>query len=157
MRRFSVAATAAFCCLVLFFCVCPGAAQIDPKSFPKAVFAAKTVAILNSTHSDEVEKGAVEVLQRWHRFTIVDDPDTADVILTFDKKSAHEGKDSQKTDSTGKPTEYGYGISFSSSITMKASLKGSDTPFYTTKTGDSKKKAGATCVNNLEAAYLEAH
>ena len=157
MRRFSVAATAAFCCLVLFFCACPGVAQTDTKSFPKAVFAAKTVAILNSTHSEEVEKGAVEVLQRWHRFTIVDDPEAADIVLTFDKASAHEGKDSQKTDETGKPTSYSYGLSFSSSITMKASLKGSGTPFYTTKTGDSKKKAGATCVNNLEAAYLDSH
>jgi len=39
---------------------------------------------------------------------------------------------------------------------MRAYLKGSDSPFYTTKTGDSKKKAGASCLTSFQKAWIEA-
>lgn len=131
------------------------------KPFPKQVFTAKTVAILNHTHNDAVEEGALESLKRWGKFTVVDDPDTADIVLSFDKKGEHEGKSSEtdKNNNDGKPPEqsYNYGVSFGSSITMKATIKGGDAPFYTATTSDSKKKAGTSCILNLQNAYNEDH
>jgi len=48
------------------------------------------------------------------------------------------------------------GDDISSQVHMRAYLKGSDSPFYTTKTDDSKKKAGVTCVTSFEKAWMEA-
>jgi len=39
---------------------------------------------------------------------------------------------------------------------MRAYLKGADSPFYTTKTDDSKKKAGVSCVTSFQKAWNEA-
>lgn len=39
---------------------------------------------------------------------------------------------------------------------MRAYLKGSASPFYTTKTDDSKKKAGVSCVTSFQRAWIEA-
>jgi hypothetical protein len=130
-------------------------AQLNVRPLPKPALAAKTVAIVNNTHNDAVEEGAVEALKRWGRFTIVDDSDAADITLTFDKKSEHEGTSTQKTGDDGKP-DTNYSISFSSSIHMKATLKGGDSSFYSTTTGESKKKAGAGCILDLQRIYLAA-
>ena len=120
--------------------------------FPKEALAAKTVAIVNNTHNEAVTEGAIEALKRWGRFTVVDDSDIADLTLTFDKKSEHDGASSQKPGDNGKP-DYSYSMSFSSSIHMHAALKRSDTSFYSTTTSESKKKAGAECVTDLQRAY----
>jgi hypothetical protein len=148
--------------LTLILCTCsilfstPAFSQFDQKPFPKEVFTAKTVIIFNDTHTDGVEEGAVEQLKKWGHFTVVDDSDNADIILRFDKNKEHDGRNTQKTDDKGNSTDYGYSMTFSTQIHMKAYLKGSDTPFYTTKTDDSKKKAGTTCVTNFQSAYLVA-
>lgn len=131
-------------------------AQTAGGGFPPAVLTAKTIAVVNETKTPDVEKGAEETLASWSQFKVVDDPAVADVTLRFDKNRTHEGRDTQKTDANGKPTDYGYSMSFGSSIQMKAYLKDSDTPFYTTKTDDSKKKAGVSCVNDFHSAYRAA-
>ena len=139
-----------------FACVTGSASsQMNVRPFPKAAMTAKTVAIVNDTHNDAVSDGAVEALKRWGRFTIVDDSDAADIVLTFDKKSEHEGTSTQKTGDDGK-TDSGYSVTFSSSIHMKATVKGGDSSFYSTTTGDSKKKAGSSCILDLQRAYLAA-
>jgi len=130
-------------------------AQQDVKPFPKAALAAKTVAIVNNTHQDGVVDGATEALKRWGRFTVVDDPDSADITLVFDKKSEHDKTTTEKTGDDGK-TESGFSMSFSSAIHMRATVKGSDAAFYTTTSGDSKKKAGGGCISDLQRAYLAA-
>lgn len=122
---------------------------------PRAAFAAKTVAILHDVKTSEVSDGAHEQLQRWGHFTIVDDADSADIVLRFDKKTDREQKNSQSTDDKGNATWSG-GMTFSSQVHMRAYLKGSDTPFYNTQTGDSKKKAGENCVTSFEKAWLDA-
>lgn len=132
-----------------------GSAQLNVKPFPKEALAAKTVAIVNNTHNDAVGDGAIEALKRWGQFTIVDDADTADVVLTFDKKIDHEGTSNQKTGEDGKP-ETSYSMSFSSQVYMKATVKGAGSPFYKTTSGESKKKAGAGCITDLQRAYLAA-
>ena len=99
------------------------------------------------------EQGAIETLKRWGKLTVIDDSDLADITLTFDKKSGHESTSSQKTNSDGTPST-SYGVSFGSSITMKATLKSAATSFYTTTTSDSKKKAGASCVLDFQSAYV---
>jgi hypothetical protein len=148
--------------LTLILCACsilfsaPAFSQFDQKPFPKEVFTAKTVIIFNDTHTDGVEEGATEQLKKWGHFTVVDDPDNADITLRFDKNKEHDGHSTQKTDDKGSPTDYGYSMTFGSSIHMKAYLKGSDAPFYTTKTDDSKKKGGSTCITNFQSAYLTA-
>lgn len=123
---------------------------------PKAAFAAKTVAIENNTKAGAVKDGALEQLQRWGHFTVVEDVDSADIVLRFDKKTDHERTNSQSTDDKGQ-SSWSAGMSFSSQVHMRAYLKGEDAPFYTTQTGDDKKKAGVTCVTSFENAWLEAH
>jgi hypothetical protein len=86
-------------------------AQINVKPFPKEALSAKTVPIV----------------KRWGRFTVVDDADAADIVLTFDKKNEHEGTSTQKTGEDGKP-DTNYSVTFSSSIHMKATVKGVDAP-----------------------------
>jgi hypothetical protein len=140
--------------LVLFIVSLAGAAYAQKAitPIPKEALAAKTVAIVNNTHNEAVTDGAIEALKRWGRFTVVDDSDIADLTLTFDKKSEHDGASSQKPGDDGKPN-YGYSMSFSSSIHMHVAIKGSDRSFYSTTTSESKKKAGADCVTDLQRAY----
>jgi hypothetical protein len=135
-----------------FFAVIAATAQ---QPMPRAAFAARTVAILNDTKTGEVSDGALEQLKRWGHFTVVDDTDSADIVLRFDKKTDREKQNSQSTDDKG-TTSWSGGMTFSSQVHMRAYLKGSDTPFYTTQTGDSKKKAGVTCVTSFENAWLNA-
>ncbi|GGG96844.1 hypothetical protein [Silvibacterium dinghuense] len=121
---------------------------------PKAAFTAKTIAILNDTKTGEVTDGALEQLKRWGHFTVIDDPESADIVLRFDHKTERDGRNTQKTDANGNPTDYGYTMSFSSEVHMRAYLKGSETPFYTTKSSDGKKKGGQSCVSSFEDAWL---
>lgn len=141
----------AFCLLL----TTPALAQRKP--IPRPVFAAKTIAIVNHAHNDQVEAGALESLKRWGKFTVVDDPDNADIVLTFEKISEHEGKSTQteKNNNDGKQPETSstYSMSFGSSLTMKATMKGNTTPFYTATNSDSKKKGGAACVVDFQSAY----
>ena len=139
--------------LCLFFAT---SALAQRKPIPRPVFAAKTVAIINHAHNEAVETGALESLKRWGKFTVVDDPDTADIVLTFEKLSEHEGKSTQtsKNNTDGTPeTSSNYTMSFGSSLTMKVTMKGSNTPFYTATNSDSKKKGGAACVVDFQSAY----
>jgi hypothetical protein len=122
---------------------------------PRPALAAKTIAIVNDTKTGEVSDGALEQLKRWGHFTVVDDTDSADIVLRFDKKTDREKQNSQWTDDKGQTT-YSGTLSFSSQVHMRAYLKGADSPFYTTKTDDSKKKAGISCVTSFEKAWIEA-
>jgi hypothetical protein len=142
--------TIAFC---LFF---TASAVAQRKPIPRPVFAAKTVAIVNHAHNDAVEASALESLKRWGKFTVVDDPETADIVITFEKKSEHESKNTEttKNNNDGQPEASStYSMSFGSSLTMKATMKGSTTPFYTATNSDSKKKGGAACVVDFQSAY----
>lgn len=143
--------------LVALFSICVGVvyAQRNIQPFPKGVFTAKTVAIVNNTGNQAVSDGAVEALKRWGKFTLAEDADTADLTLIFDKKSEHDGSNSQTTGADGKPN-YSYSVTFSSTILMKVAMKGADRSFYTTTTTESKKKAGAKCVTDFQGAYVDA-
>ena len=132
-------------------------AQSPGNTIPPAALGAHTVAIVNETRNSDVEKGAEAALRDWGQLRLVDDPNTADVTLRFEKTSTHDGASSQKTDANGNPTDYSYSVSFSSKIHMQALLRNADTAFYTTTTGDAKQKAGVTCVNALRSAYRNAH
>jgi hypothetical protein len=122
---------------------------------PRAALAAKTIAIVNDTKTGEVSDGALEQLRGWGHFTLVDDADSADIVLRFDKKTDRSKQNSQSTDEKGTTTWSGT-MTFSSEVHMRAYLKGSNSPFYTTETGDSKRKAGVTCVTSFEKAWIEA-
>ena len=130
-------------------------AALAKQPIPKIAFAAKTIAILNDTKSGDVPDGALEQLKRWGHFTVVDDTDSADIVLRFDKKTDREKQSSQSTNNDG-TTTYSGGMTFSSQVHMRAYLKGADSPFYTTSTGDSKKKAGISCVTSFQKAWIEA-
>ncbi len=134
--------------------------QTAKESFPAAALQAKTVAIVNDTRDAKVADGAAAALRSWGQFTIVDDPQLADITLRFDKTKERSGAGTpQKTDADGKPVgdpSYGYSMSFSSQIHMKAYLKDGDAAFFTTKTDDSKVKAGMGCVNDFHTAFRAA-
>jgi len=139
-------------CLLMGSCGGRAWAQKMIQSFPREVFSAKTVAIVNNTHNDAVSQGAIEALKRWGHFTLTDDSDLADITLIFGKKANHAGTSTQTTGDDGK-TNSNYSMSFSSSVDMSATVKGTDKPFYTTSTDESKKKAGNECVRNLQSAF----
>ncbi len=132
-------------------------AQAGANSFPAGVFSAKTIAIENDTKSAPISDGAASALKAWGQFTVVDDPQIADVTLRFDKSTQHEGQTTEKNDTSGNPTDRNYSLSFSSQIRMRAYYKDADAPFYTTKTDDSKAKAGISCINDFRSAYRAAH
>jgi hypothetical protein len=140
--------------VVLFSAVLigPVRAQRSIQPFPKEVFAARTIAIVNHTHNEAVEQGAIDALKRWGKLTVIDDSDLADITLTFEKKSAHEGATTQTTGDDGKPSS-SYSVSFSSSIHMAATVKGTDRPFYAATTSESRKKAGTECVTDLQSEF----
>ena len=131
------------------------AAAPAQQSMPPAALAAKTIAILDDTKTADVSDGALEQLKRWGRFAVVDDADSADIVLRFDKKTDREKQNSQSSDEKG-TTTYSGTLTFSSQVHLRAYLKGSDSPFYTTKTDDSKKKAGVSCVASFQKAWIEA-
>lgn len=151
MKRF-VPHAAVFCVAL----VAAGLAQSSQRAFPDGVFTAKTIAVINDTRTPGVEKGANDALTSWGQFKVVDDPQLADVTLRFEKSRQHEGHDTQKQEPDGQNKSYGYSMSFSSSIEMKAFYKDADTPFFSTKTEDSKAKAGTTCINSLHTAFRSA-
>jgi hypothetical protein len=122
---------------------------------PQAAFAEKTIAVVNDTKTGDVSDGALEQLKGWGHFIVVDDADSADIVLRFDKKTDREKQNSQSTDEKGTTTWSG-GMTFSSQVHMRAYLKGSNSPFYTTQTGESKKKAGVSCVTSFQKAWIEA-
>jgi hypothetical protein len=144
-----------FLCLLLPLAFVAALASRAQEPMPPMALAAKSIAVVNDTRSAEVAEGALEQLKRWGHFTLVDDTDSADIVLRFDKKTDREKQSSQSTDDKG-TTTYSGGMTFSSEVHMRAYLKGADSPFYTTKTGDSKRKAGVTCVASFERAYIEA-
>ncbi len=142
--------------LATLICMCAVAAsaQKTVQPFPKQVFTtAKTVAIVNNTGVQAISDGAAEVLKRWGKFKLVEDPDTADLTVTFDKKKEHDGTSSETPGADGKPS-YNYSVSFSTTILMRVALKGADRSFYTASTTESKKKAGAECVTDFQSEYL---
>jgi len=147
----------AFTTLAIMWIALLAAGVAQSSSFPAGVFSAKTVAIINDTSTSAVSDGAISALKAWGQFKIVDDPDSADMTLRFDKSKDHQGQDSHKTDANGNPTDYSYSMSFSSSIHMKANLKNADTPFYTTKTDESKAQAGISCVDDFRNVYRMMH
>ena len=142
--------------MMLGLLVCVSSAQTNAKAFPENVFTAKTIASGNDTKQPGGEKGADDARVSWGQFKIVDDPQLADVVIRFEKAGHHEGRDTQKNDATGKPTDYGYEMSFSSTITMKAYFKDDEAAFYSTKTDDSKQKAGTFCINSFHTAWRSA-
>jgi hypothetical protein len=141
--------------LLLPLALIASVASLAQQSIPKIALTAKTIAIRNDTKTGEVPDGALEQLKRWGHFTVVDDTDTADIVLRFDKKTDREKQSNQSTNDDG-TTSYSGGMTFSSQVHMRAYLKGADSPFYTTQTGDSKKKAGITCVTSFQKAWIEA-
>jgi hypothetical protein len=141
-------------CLLLPLAFIAAVSSLAQEAIPRVALAARTIAILNDTKTGEVSDGALEQLKRWGHFTVVDDADRADIVLRFDKKTDREKQNSQSTDDKGS-TSYSATMSFSSQVHMRAYLKGADSPFYTTKTDDSKKKAGLSCVTSFEKAWIE--
>jgi hypothetical protein len=140
--------------LLLPLALIASVAALAQQSIPPAALAAKTVAIRNDTKTAEVPDGALEQLKRWGHFTVVDDSDTADIVLRFDKKTDHEKQSSQSTNDDG-TTSYSGGMTFFPQVHMRAYLKGADSPFYSTQTDDSKKKAGINCVSSFQKAWIE--
>ncbi len=145
-----------FACLLAIFFTASMVAQSNAQPWPKEARSAKTVAIVNNTHNDAVAQGAAEAIQRWGQLSVVEGAEAADLVLTFDKKSEHQSNSTEKTGADGK-TESGFGMTFGSSVSMKAKLKGAEVSFYTTRTGESKKKAGSACVTDLQGAYNVTH
>ena len=95
-------------------------------------FLPRTIVILHDTKTGEVSDGALEQLKRWGRFTIVDDADSADIVLRFDKKTDREAK--QPVDRQKGTTTWSGTMTFSSQVHMRAYLKGSGSPpFFATE------------------------
>jgi opacity protein-like surface antigen len=114
------------------------AAVAQTAAFPPSALGAKTIAVLNDTHTGTVEEGAEDALKQWGHFKLIDDPDAADVVLHFSKKSEHSTSSAQKTDANGNPTDYGFTISSDTTIEMTATTKDGFSSFYSTTTKEGK-------------------
>ncbi len=125
-------------------------AQRSIQPLPKEALAAKTVAIVNRTHNEEVEEGARAALRRWGRFTVVEDSDVADITLIFEKKSEHEEAARRNRDD-GKPSS-SFSITFSSSVRMSATVKGADRSF--TRRPRANRREGRSGVRHRSARGL---
>ena len=118
-----------------------------------AALAAKTVAVLNDTHAHGVEEGAEAELKEWGRLKVVDDLDSADLVLHFSKKSERETSHTNKTDANGNPTDYGFTITSESKVYMTVTMKDGFDSFYKTETTEGKQKAGRVCVQSFIRAW----
>ena len=148
--------TVVSCGVLLCSALAQSPSRLPNGAFPSAALAAKTVAVVNDTRDTGITKGADSALQSWGQFTLVDDPTTADITLRFDKTKERSGSSTQGSDPNTNQPSYGYSVSVASSVHMKAYLKDGDEPFYSTKTDDSKAKAGVSCVNDFHTAYRAA-
>ena len=77
---------------------------------------------------------------------LTDDVQNADIVLHFSKKGEHSGQSTEKDDDSGTPKSWSYGMTFGSKISMDATLRDGVAPFYSTTTGESKRKAGRECI-----------
>ncbi len=134
----------------------PVLAQTIIRSIPREARTAKTVAIVNKTHIDAIQQGALEAIKRWGRLTVVDDAESADLVLTFNKNTDRTGTSTTKIEPDGQ-TGVAYSLRLDTWVHMKSNLRGVELPFFTTTTGESKKKAGNTCVTDLQAALNSTH
>ncbi len=131
-------------------------AQDSGKPFPPAVLTAKTVAVLNDTHTQAVTDGAVEELKEWGHIRVIDDPDSADLVLHFTKSTSHDRTNTESKNDKDNTTNYGFSMSMSTSVHMDATAKDGFAPFYSTSTEDSKQKAGRKCAQSFIGAYQDA-
>ncbi|RRA47630.1 hypothetical protein D1Y84_04310 [Acidipila sp. EB88] len=144
---------------VLAGCMLAGAgafAQANGRVFPPVVLAAKTVVILNDTHTMTVEDGATAALKQWGRLQVIDHVDAADIVLHFSKASTHDTSNSQTRDPKDNSQSYGFSVSSSTDVKMTATAKGGFAEFYSTSTGDGKQKAGRECAQSFIEAFQDA-
>ncbi len=134
----------------------PLAARAEGGPFPPEALKAHTVIILNDTHTMAVEEGATAELKQWGRLTVVNDLDSADIVLHFTKATSHSTSNSQTKDEKDNNTSYGFSVTSSSTIRMEATEKGGFATFYSTTTDDSKQKAGRTCAEAFISAFQDA-
>ena len=118
MRFIGVPALAWFFCLSMF-------AKPIHAPLPAAAYTAKTIAILNHTGKQLFLDRAYEELQKWGRFTIIEDASKADITLVIEKERHSVGA-----------SAYSYGNSTSVSenrvldVTTSFILNGSQDPFF---------------------------
>jgi hypothetical protein len=115
-------------------------AQPNSNAFPAALATAKTIAIENDTHVD----------------AITDGPDDRRCGPALRQEQGPRRTRLPKAGPGHWPDELRLQHELLHFVHMKVYLKDADTPFYTTKTDDSKKKAGISCVNDFRTAFRAA-
>jgi hypothetical protein len=140
------------CAVLTPLLLVPGSLAQSSTVIPPAVLGAKTVIVLNETHTSTVEDGAEEELKQWGRLKLTDDLDAADLVVNFSKKTTHETSSSQKPDSS----DYSFNITSDSTIYMTVKAKDGIVPIYSTESKDGKQKAGRECVQAFIAAWQAA-
>lgn len=143
------------CCLFALFAALPAAWAQNSSVFPPEFAKVRTVAILNETRAAGVTDGATGELKDWGHWQVVEDPNSADLVLDFTKQKQHDGNSTNKPGDNGQQS-YSYSMSFSSTIKMTATMKDAVSPFFSTATQDDKQKAGRECVQAFIAAYQSA-
>lgn len=119
---------------------------------PLEALKAKTIAIVNKTGKAVIENGADDELAKWGRFTLVDDPSTADITLVIYKPGVVDNqKDTPKTDGTC--CDQSYSSSFTFGTDMKAYLKGRSIYFYSTDSSSSAKHAGHNLIKDFRKNF----
>jgi hypothetical protein len=131
---------------------CTAASALAQDAVPPKVLGAKTVIVLNETHTMAVEDGAEAELKQWGHLRLVETTDEADIVIQFDKKTEHSPTSSDPGD--GK--SWSGGVTFGTHVNMTATERGGFAPFFQTRTDDSKEKAGRTCVQKLISSWQDA-
>jgi hypothetical protein len=128
------------------------AATLHAQSVPREAFKAKTYYIINRTGKPAVENGADSEMNKWGRFTMADDADSADIKIVLTKAgSSTTQAETPKTDGTGFDSSVSTNIVLG--IDLHAYLKGQGLYFYQTNSASSGEKGGHNVIDNFRKQF----
>ena len=113
--------------IALLLCASAAFAKPVHAPLPPEAYSAKTIAVVNHSGTQKVADKAYEELQKWARFTVVQNPDSADMVLVVEVNVHSVGATASNYGSTTTTvTENRV-----ADITTAFILKGQKEPFFT--------------------------
>lgn len=135
--------------LAVVFLLC---AVTSAQSLPREAFKAKTIYVVNNTGKPAVENGADSELSKWGRFTMADDPDSADIKLVLSKPGSTTTS-TQTLNSAGTGWDSGTSTSLTFGVDLHAYVKGQQLYFYATNSSSGGEKGGRNVIENFRKLF----
>lgn len=128
------------------------AAAVIAQDVPREAFKAKTIYVVNRTGKPGVENGADSELNRWGRFTMADDADSADIRIVL-TKAGSSTVTKETPNSAGTGFDSSSSTSFTLGVDLHAYLKGQQLYFYSTNSASSGEKGGRNVIENFRKQF----